>query len=99
MKRFKLVSTVFCFLFLSFSFLPVSAFAERIIMKDGTVYNGNIHLKEKEHIFIVEDLEIIKLKKADISRIISNEELEQIQKKENKAKKKNKKKNQKTEEK
>ena len=52
--------------------LPLSA--ETIILNDGTIYKGNIHLKNEKNVYIVQGDELIKLNNEDIKEIKKDEE-------------------------
>lgn len=49
------------------------AYAEKIIMNDGTEYEGNIHHQDDNVVFIVCKEDLIKLNKSDIKEIQEDE--------------------------
>lgn len=71
MKRIINILIINLFFILCFSF----AYAEKIIMKDGTEYDGNIHHQDENVLYIVQKEELIKLNVADIKEIQKNETL------------------------
>ncbi len=65
MKKF-LFSLIFLF---SFYF---TVYGEKVVMNDGTEYEGNIHYQDNSVVFIVQKDDLIKLQKADIKEIVED---------------------------
>lgn len=71
MKKF-LFSLIFLF---SFYF---TVYGEKVVMNDGTEYEGNIHYKDNSVVFIVQKDDLIKLQKADIKEIVEDKNKKKI---------------------
>ncbi|MBQ1609389.1 MAG: hypothetical protein II090_00460 [Elusimicrobia bacterium] len=65
---------VFIITFICLFFFSFMAYAEKIIMNDGTEYEGNIHHQDDNVVFIVCKEDLIKLNKSDIKEIIKEED-------------------------
>ncbi len=65
---------VFFITFICLFFFSFMAYAEKIIMNDGTEYEGNIHHQDDNVVFIVCKEDLIKLNKSDIKEIIKEED-------------------------
>lgn len=70
MKKIFNISIITLFLVFCFTFV---AYAQKVIMKDGTEYNGNIHHQDDNVIFIVQKESIIKLDKADVKEVVEED--------------------------
>lgn len=64
---------VFIITFICLFFFSFMAYAEKIIMNDGTEYEGNIHHQDDNVVFIVCKEDLIKLNKSDIKEIQEDE--------------------------
>ena len=64
---------IFIVVFVCLFFFSFMAYAEKIIMNDGTEYEGNIHHEDDSVVFIVCKEDLIKLNKSDIKEIIKED--------------------------
>ena len=64
---------VFVITFVCLFFFSFMVYAEKIIMNDGTEYEGNIHHEDDSVVFIVCKEDLIKLNKSDIKEIIKED--------------------------
>ncbi len=64
---------VFIITFICLFFFSFMAYAEKIIMNDGTEYEGNIHHQDDNVVFIVCKEDLIKLNRSDIKEIKEDE--------------------------
>ena len=55
-------------------FFSCFVYAETVILNDGTIYKGNIHLQNEENVYIVQGDDLIKLDVKDIKEIRKDED-------------------------
>lgn len=67
-----IVFTVVCFLF---CFAVSFASAETVVLKDGTVYKGNIPHQDSQIVYVIQGTDLIKIKAEDIQEIKKDEEV------------------------
>ena len=65
---FTAVSVLFCFVT---SFVS----AETVILKDGTVYKGNIPHQDSQIVYVIQGTDLIKIQAEDIQEIKKDEEV------------------------
>lgn len=63
------------FCFIALCFCPLAAFAETVILKDGTVYKGNIPHQDEQVVYVIQNENLIKVPVSDIQEIKKDEDL------------------------
>jgi len=67
-----IVFAVVCFMF-CFAVSFVSA--ETVVLKDGTIYKGNIPHQDSQIVYVIQGTDLIKIKAEDIQEIKKDEEV------------------------
>lgn len=68
---------IFCAVAVGFIFClaETSSYAETVILKDGTEYKGNIPHQDSQVVYVIQGMELIKIKAEDVKEIKKDEEV------------------------